>query len=484
MIIFIFALVFLLSACTDYVGQIDDQIDELHAKAALNSSSSVSLSVSSGSKITSSSSKNADKNESPESSETKSNELESSSSFDLDELMDSLLSIPHNPPVKNETDRVYIMFKPPWSNTNALMYVNGESQAMTPMDNYCGWFSSMISNPGDEVQVYFKQTVGSNFVGAEGVSVNEPDISTEIHLDSVAAISDTVWVLATDAGKLFISHYYPQVLGDCPLKKLPVMMFDWLHGNKGDGERGNGNPEYGISADFGSGGCSGSPVKGMVEPILGANGVPVPATPFPENCKITEHLAYWFLPESLAVDAQGNKLTNMTCRDLYISLDDEGFWLAEISRDAISKGNEANRGGMFLLDDFKYLDEAETVPNPYYDQLRGGTDNSTHNYGFTMKIQASFEYVPGQYFDFVGDDDVWVFINNRLVVDLGGQHAQVAGAVKLDTIGQNNPADKLVEGHTYPFHIFYAERHTSSSNFRMHTSIDLKSSDDLQTECH
>ena len=37
MIIFIFALVFLLSACTDYVGQIDDQIDELHAKAALNS---------------------------------------------------------------------------------------------------------------------------------------------------------------------------------------------------------------------------------------------------------------------------------------------------------------------------------------------------------------------------------------------------------------------------------------------------------------
>jgi fibro-slime domain-containing protein len=205
--------------------------------------------------------------------------------------------------------------------------------------------------------------------------------------------------------------------------------------------------------------------------------VPVPAANFPEKCKITEHLASWFLPESLAVDAQGNTLTNMTCRDLYISLDEEGFWLAEISKDAISKGNESNRGGMFLLDDFEYLDAAKTVPNPYYDQLRGGSDNRNHNFGFTMKIQATFEYIPGQYFDFLGDDDVWVFINNKLVVDIGGQHAQVAGAVNLDTLG-------LTVGEIYPFHIFYAERHTSSSNFRMHTSIDLKSSDDLQTECH
>jgi fibro-slime domain-containing protein len=46
-----------------------------------------------------------------------------------------------------------------------------------------------------------------------------------------------------------------------------------------------------------------------------------------------------------------------------------------------------------------------------------------------MKIQASFEYIPGQYFEFLGDDDVWVFINNRLVVDIGGQHPQAFGSV-------------------------------------------------------
>ena len=361
-----------------------------------------------------------------------------------------------------------ISFFTPWTNTNAQVFVDGTPTAMIPLDNYCGWFIAAVKAPTENFTVYFKQTIGENFVGAQGLTTSQPDITAEIRLDSVAALSDTVWVKGNQEGEPGVYAEHPAgVLGECPLKKLPVMMFDWLHGNKGDGLSGNGDPEYGVSADFGSGGCSGSPMRGMVETQLGANGVPVPAADFPENCRITEHLASWFLPESLAVDGAGNTLTNMTCRDLYISMDSAGFWLAEISKDAISKGNEANKGGMFLLDDFKYLDEAGTIPNPYYDQQRGGKDNSNHNFGFTMKVQATFEYIPGQYFDFLGDDDVWVFINNKLVVDIGGQHAQVAGAVDLDTLG-------LTPGETYNFHIFYAERHTSSSNFRMHTSIDLK----------
>ena len=370
-------------------------------------------------------------------------------------------------PVKNGMK--IVAFFTPWSNTNATIFVGIDDQGtgMIPMDRYCGWFIAGVQPPSSGLNVYFKQTIGPNYVDATGITTN-PTMATEINLDSAAALSDTIWVQGNKEGAPSIYTEHPVgVLGDCPLKKLPVMMFDWLHGNKGDGVNGNGNPEYGTSADFGSGGCSGSPMLGMVEPILGANGVPVRAANFPNKCNITEHLDYWFLPETLAVDAKGNSLTNMTCRDLYISMDDEGFWLAEISKDAISKGNEANKGGMFLLDDFKYLDEDQTVPNPYYDQLRGGSDSKNHNFGFTMKVQATFEYLEGQKFDFLGDDDVWVFINNRLVVDIGGQHAQVRGSVDLDTLG-------LTVGETYPFHIFYAERHTSLSNFRMHTSIDLK----------
>src|SRR5690606_25681528 len=73
----------------------------------------------------------------------------------------------------------------------------------------------------------------------------------------------------------------------------------------------------------------------------------------------------------------------------------------------------------------------------------------------------------GQYFEFRGDDDVWVFIDNKLVVDIGGCHSPVEGAVNLDTLG-------LTEGETYPFHIFFSERNATGSNFKLRTSINLQ----------
>lgn len=372
----------------------------------------------------------------------------------------------------NTAGKKTIMFFTPWSNTNAILFMNGDSvSTMTAAKNYCGWFQASATAPSSDFKVYFKQTVGTNYVSVEGLVTSEPTIATEIPLDSVSALSDTIWVQGYKSDVPAVFSKYPGVLGDCPLKKFPVTVFDWLHGNKGDGgDPGrNGDPANGVSSNFGSGGCNS--VRGMVQYELGKNGVPVPSDPFPANCLRSDHLADWFLPEVVGKDAAGTEYTNMTCRDLYISMDDEGFWLAEISKDRISKGNEKNKGGMFLLDDFEYLDEAKTVKNPYFDWLNGSGGN--HNFGFTVKIQAQFEYVPGQYFDFYGDDDVWVFIDNRLAVDIGGQHGQEAGAVLLDTIGQNN-GKKLVPGKTYDFHIFYVERHTSESNFRMRTSIDLQ----------
>ena len=87
-----------------------------------------------------------------------------------------------------------------------------------------------------------------------------PTIASEISLDSVALLSDTIWVQGykNDIPALF--SIYPGVLGDCPLKKFPVTLFDWLHGDNGDGdeEGKNGDPIHGVSADFGSGGCRGA----------------------------------------------------------------------------------------------------------------------------------------------------------------------------------------------------------------------------------
>jgi len=95
-----------------------------------------------------------------------------------------------------------------------------------------------------------------------------------------------------------------------------------------------------------------------------------------------------------------------------------------------------------------------------------GNQGRVHNYHFTLELHTNFTYRGGEVFQFTGDDDIWVFINNRLVVDLGGVHGAASGSVNLDTLG-------LTTGSTYKFDFFFAERHTTDSNFRLQTSIGL-----------
>lgn len=440
--------IFLLSACTDYVAQIEDKIEEQERTSFVESSDNSRLkSSSSVAKSNSSVKSDSSDNENAYSSSVK-EEISSSSKI-------KALECAEFPSVqdRNDSTQIIIRFMPSWTNTSAIMSIDGNESVMTAVKNFCGWFEAKAKLPTVGLKVYFKQTVGSKN-------------TAKISLDSVAALSDTLWVIEDSNNELDAYACYPGILGNCPVKTLSVTMFDWLHGTNGDGdgEGQNGDPANGVSADFGSGGCL-AHVKGMVEQILGANGVPVPVANFPENCKNTTHLDKWFLPE-VVVEKDDEQYTNATCRFIELQLQDDGLWLAQ-------KDDTSPEGGFFLLDDFQYLDAEQTVLNPYFDNIRGL--NKKHNFGFTMKIQAAFEYVPGQYFEFFGDDDVWVFINNHLVVDLGGVHTQILGAVDLDTLG-------LIEGENYPFHIFYAERHTSQSNFMMKTSIDLNSDGDGR--CH
>jgi fibro-slime domain-containing protein len=135
-----------------------------------------------------------------------------------------------------------------------------------------------------------------------------------------------------------------------------------------------------------------------------------------------------------------------------------------------------NSGALFPFDNGGWVTSGDEV------------QRNNHNFGFTSEVRRWFTFDGGELLTFNGDDDVWVFINGKLAMDLGGVHQVETRTIRLNPSGTvdckiGEPGAQTFEelancvtpqrdldltlGEVYEIALFHAERHSDASNFRL-----------------
>lgn len=105
-------------------------------------------------------------------------------------------------------------------------------------------------------------------------------------------------------------------------------------------------------------------------------------------------------------------------------------------------------------------------------RLPGSDDGNNHNCFFGMQYAVKFtltaDYVGPLEYYFFGDDDMWVFLDDKLVCDIGGVHSSVGEYVNLwDYLKK----DGRTESETHTLTFFYTERGASGSTCYMNFTL-------------
>jgi fibro-slime domain-containing protein len=114
---------------------------------------------------------------------------------------------------------------------------------------------------------------------------------------------------------------------------------------------------------------------------------------------------------------------------------------------------------------------------PYAD---GEITGMKRNFYFTTEVRYLFRYsaTTAGTLSFFGDDDVWVFVNGQLALDLGGTHERLEGAVNI-----NGATFGLEEGRIYEVAVFHADQHPRESNYQLTLSGFATAKSECEPHC-
>ena len=238
----------------------------------------------------------------------------------------------------------------------------------------------------------------------------------------------------------------------------------------------------GSCPDFNSGTNPGIVLPGMVQANLDAAGLPV------ANPNVTLYswgIGKWFRPWSQQkLEAYGNDFqrpayanggrtvaavntaTFDTSYKNVVIQDNLAFTLI----DNVNGVYQFQSGAFFPLDGRGF---GADVPTINYnglplDRNPGDAAYNPHNYSFAMHLKKGFQYRTGLTFQYEGDDDMWVYINGQLVLDIGGIHNTTPGQFVLDNLAAGLG---LAVGDSATLDVFYCERQAEGSDIKITTNL-------------
>jgi fibro-slime domain-containing protein len=128
------------------------------------------------------------------------------------------------------------------------------------------------------------------------------------------------------------------------------------------------------------------------------------------------------------------------------------------------------------------------IPGNYNASWPNDPSGKTRNFSFTTEVRFWFKYDSSQTYklNILGDDDIWLFINKRLALDMGGIHTPVDGSLTIasstgiatakvsptnvtsaTSITSTPDLGGLVNGGVYEIAVFQAERQTKASSYQI-----------------